>query len=247
MYTVVQADKAAILPDHIPFTDGAVLPYAIEAAVCGLCVQEPGPCMPGVMTPALGMRYPSNQNYSSMAADRVLIVNGASSSVGSMATQIATAAGINVIAISGAQNFELARKSGASQVFDRRDPTLIAKIVEAVQNTELGFVGIFDAISTPENYEQDLAILRNLGGGHLACTHPPPTEDVPSSVKTGMIFAINDVVAPVFRGFVTPALQSGQLKCLPEPTVVGRGLEFVNEALKMSKAGVSATKLVVEL
>lgn len=167
--------------------------------------------------------------------------------VGSMTTQIATAAGINVIAVSGAQNFELARKSGASQVFDRKDPTLIAKIVEAVQSTELDFVGIFDAISTPENYEQDLAILRKLGGGHLACTHPPPTEGVPSSVKTGMIFAVNDVVAPVFKNFVAPALQSGQLKCLPEPTVVGRGLEFVNEALKMSKAGVNATKLVVEL
>lgn len=73
------------------------------------------------------------------------------------------------------------------------------------------------------------------------------TEGVPSSVQTGMIFAVNDVVAPVFRDFVTPALQSGQPKCLPSPTVVGKGLEYVDEALKMSKTGVSATKLVVEL
>jgi hypothetical protein len=37
------------------------------------------------------------------------------------------------------------------------------------------------------------------------------------------------------------------LKCLPPPTVVGKGLEYIDYALKMSKAGISATKLVVEL
>ena len=201
--------------------------------------------MPGVVTPALALPYPSLQPP---PATKVLIVNGASSSVGSMTTQIAAAAGITVLAISGARNFELAKQSGASQVFDRRSASLVDDLVSGVRATGLEFVGIFDAISTPENYEQDLAVLRALGGnGHLACTHPPPTEGVPSGVKTGMIFAVNDVVAPVFREFVTPALVSGLLKCLPAPTVVGKGLEFINEALKRSKAGVSATKLVVEV
>ena len=245
LYTAVQADKAALLPSHIPFTSGAVLPFAIEAAVCALSVQEPGPCMPGVVTPALALPYPSLQPP---PATKVLIVNGASSSVGSMTTQIAAAAGLTVLAISGARNFELAKQSGASQVFDRHSASLVDDLVSGVRATGLEFAGIFDAISTPENYEQDLAVLRALGGnGHLACTHPPPTEGVPSGVKTGMIFAVNDVVAPVFREFVTPALESGLLKCLPAPTVVGKGLEFVNEALKRSKAGVSATKLVVEV
>lgn len=201
--------------------------------------------MPGVVTPALALPYPSLQPPS---ATKVLVVNGASSSVGSMTTQIATAAGITVLAISSARNFEVARQSGASQVFDRHSTSLVDDIVAAVRATGLEFVGIFDAVSTPENYEQDLEILRALGGStHLACTHPPPTEGVPSGVQTGMIFAVNDVVAPVFRDFVTPALESGLLKCIPAPTVVGKGLEFINEALKRSKAGVSATKLVVEL
>jgi hypothetical protein len=118
-----------------------------------------------------------------------------------------------------------------------------------VRASGLEFVGIVDAVSTPENYEQDLAILRALGGEHthLACTHPPPTEGVPSFVQTGMIFAVNDIVGPVFRDFVTPALEGRVLKCLPGPTVVGKGLEFINEALGRSKAGVSGTKLVVEV
>jgi hypothetical protein len=46
---------------------------------------------------------------------------------------------------------------------------------------------------------------------------------------------------------VTTALEIGQLKCLPPPTVVGKGLEYIDKALKMSKAGVSATKVIVEL
>ncbi len=59
-----------------------------------------------------------------------------------------------------------------------------------------------------------------------------------------MIFAVNDVATPVCRDFVTPALKSGKPKCLPLPTIVGKGLEQVNDALKKAKVGVSATKLV---
>ena len=92
----------------------------------------------------------------------------------------------------------------------------------------------------------DLELLEELHGHYLACTHPPP-EKVPAGVQAGMIFAANDVATPVWREYVTPALESGQLKCLPPPNVVGKGLEYINEALKMSKAGVSGTKLVVEL
>ena len=62
-----------------------------------------------------------------------------------------------------------------------------------------------------------------------------------------MIFAVNDVATPVWEDFVTPALQNGRLKCLPPPTVVGKGLESIQTALERMKTGVSATKLVVEL
>ena len=107
-------------------------------------------------------------------------------------------------------------------------------------------MGIFDAIATKETFEVDLAILTQLGGGHLALTHPP-VGHVPDNVKAGMIFAVNDIATPVWEGFATPALESGLLKCLPPPTIVGKGLEYIQEALLRSKTGVSGTKLVVEL
>ncbi|KAK5094194.1 hypothetical protein LTR70_004234 [Exophiala xenobiotica] len=243
LYTVVPVDKAAILPDAIPFTEGVVVPFALEAAVCTLSLKQPGTAMPGVATPALGLPYPSLEPAPS---SKTLVVYGGSSSVGSMTTQLATAAGIKVISIASARNFELCRSCGAVQVFDYHNPSFVEKVAEAVAETGEEFVGIFDAVSTPETYTNDLAILAKLGGGHLACVHPPP-DNVPGNVKAGMIFAVDDVATPVWRDYVTPALQAGKLKCLPPPTIVGKGLEHIQEALKRCEAGVSATKLVVEV
>lgn len=243
LYTAVPADKAAILPDTIPFTEGVVAAFAIEAAVCALSVKEPGTAMPGVSTPALGLPYPTLESASS---NKTLIVYGGSSSVGSMTTQLATAAGIEVISIASERNFGLCKSCGATEVFDYHEPSFIEKVIAAASKPGQEFVGIFDAISTPETYANDFNILNRLGGIHLACVHPPP-ENVPKKIKAGMIFAVNDIATPVWRDYVSPALQSGKLKCLPPPTVVGKGLEFIDEALKKCKAGVSATKLVVEI
>ncbi|KAF2732262.1 GroES-like protein [Polyplosphaeria fusca] len=246
LFTTVPIDKAAILPKSISYTDGVVVPLALEGAVCALSVKTPGIALPGVSTPALGLPYPSLEARVD-SVGRTLVVYGGSSSIGSMTTQLATAAGINVIAISGAHNFDISKQCGAIKVVDRKDTLLVERVVEAV--AEYGqdkFVGIFDAISSPETYADDVAILDKLHGGHLACTHPPPA-NVPANVTAGMIFAVNDVATPVWRNFVTPALESGRLKCLPPPTVVGKGLEHIQDALKKSAAGVSATKLVVKL
>jgi NADPH:quinone reductase-like Zn-dependent oxidoreductase len=164
-----------------------------------------------------------------------------------MATQLATAAGIHVISVVGVHNFNLSKRCGASQVIDHQDPSIVDKVVEAIDRADQDeFVGIFDAISTPETYAHDLAILAKSGGGHLACTHPPPNE-IPVNVKAGMIFAINDIANPVWREYVTPALQNGKIQCLPPPAIVGKGLHRIQDALNKCRAGVSAAKLVVEL
>lgn len=252
LYTVVPANKAAILPSTIPFTDGVVVPFALEAAVCALSVKQPGTALPNVPTPALGLPYPSldTDHTTPSASKKTLIVYGGSSSVGSMATQLATAAGIRVLAIASARNFDLCRACGADAVFDYHEKSFVEDVIKAA--TAAGtegheFVGIFDAVSTPETYTNGLTMLAKLGGGHLACVHPPPTENVPGTVQAGMIFAVDEVATPVWRDYVTPALEAGKLKCLPPPLVVGNGLEFIQEALKKCEAGVSATKLVVEL
>jgi NADPH:quinone reductase-like Zn-dependent oxidoreductase len=245
LYTVVPANKAAILPDSISFKDGVVVPFALEGAVCALSLKVAGVAMPGIPTPALNLPYPS-LSASTPSVGKALVVYGGSSSIGSMVTQVATAAGIHVVSIVGAKNFDFSKRCGAAEMFDYKDSEVVDKVVTAVRKSGHEFVGIFDAIATQASYPHDTAILAQLGGGHLACTHPPPA-DLPDNVTAGMIFAVNDIATPVWRDFVTKALESGKLQCLPPTTVVGKGLEYVQEALDRSKAGVSATKLVVEL
>lgn len=190
----------------------------------------------------MALPYPSLKPVS---LGKTLIVYGGSSSVGSMAIQLAVASGLTVIAIAGVSNFELCRQCGATEIFDYKDPSIVQHVVEAAERFT-NVVGIFDAISEPKTYAHDVEILSAIGGGYLACTHPPPS-DVPSSVTAAMIFSTDDGTHPVWSDFVCQALASGQLKCLPKPEIVGHGLEYIQEALSKLKAGVSATKLLVTL
>jgi D-arabinose 1-dehydrogenase-like Zn-dependent alcohol dehydrogenase len=184
------------------------------------------------------------------SAGKTIVVYGGSSSVGSVTTQLAAAAGIHVITIVSAKNFDLSKRSGAAECFDRKHPFLVDRVVEAVRNSGQDFVGIVDAISIADTITTDLDILDHLGGGHLALTHPHfGKELVPDNVEIGMIWSggVNEITGPVWRAYVGAALGLGKLKCLPPPTIVGKGLEHIEEALKMSKSGISGTKLVVEL
>ncbi|KAJ4990769.1 zinc-binding oxidoreductase [Stagonosporopsis vannaccii] len=253
LYTVLSVDKAAKLPPTISFTDGVVLPLALETAICALHFDRRNPLpefLPGVYTPALALPYPSLKDGILPSTNKTLVVYGGSSSVGSVTTQLAAAAGIHVISIAGVKNFDLSKRSGASECCDHKDPLLVDRVVEAVRKSGNEFIGIVDAISILETIARDLEILEQLGGGHLALTHPHMGEEVVlDSVEIGMVWSggINETSSAVWKAYVGSALQSGKLKCLPPPTVVGKGLGNIQEALKLSKKGVSGTKLVVEL
>ena len=244
-YTIIHASRAAILPPSIPFTDGAVLPFALAAAIAALYTSIPGVALPGVPTPALGLPLPTFPPRPKTGG-KLLIVNGGSSSLGSTTTQLATASGLTVFAICSPANFPLATRSGAQKTFSRTDGTLVDDVVAAVRESGLPLHGIVDAISSPDTYAVDLAILAQLGGGHLACSHPPPAE-VPADVQAGMIFAVGEGGGELWRGWVGRALGEGGLLCLPGAEVVGKGLETVGGGLEKLKEGVSGVKLVVEI
>lgn len=46
--------------------------------------------------------------------------------------------------------------------------------------------------------------------------------------------------------YINPALEQGKLQCLPEPLVIGKGLDAVQKGLDKNKEGVSAKKVVIE-
>ena len=51
----------------------------------------------------------------------------------------------------------------------------------------------------------------------------------------------------LFRTWLPAALADGTMKCQPEPEVVGKGLNNIQNALDELRKGVSAKKLVVEV
>lgn len=65
--------------------------------------------------------------------------------------------------------------------------------------------------------------------------------------KQSFVLGIGDFSVTVWEDFVTKALESGNLKCLPEPKVVGSGLESLQMAFETRNGEVSGQKIVVEL
>jgi hypothetical protein len=65
-------------------------------------------------------------------------------------------------------------------------------------------------------------------------------------VNGGDLFG-SEVGKAVLVDFLPEALKKGSFVPAPEPQVVGRGLECVQEAVDMSVKGISARKLVVSL
>ena len=122
----------------------------------------------------------------------------------------------------------------------------VAAAVKSVGGT---FAGVYDAVSLQDqSYKYVLPILEKLGGGVLATVQPgPDPKDVASNVKCSMILCISPLTHPLWKDYVTKALESGQLKCLPEPAVIGKGLESCQIGMDENKKGVSAKKVVIEL
>jgi hypothetical protein len=71
------------------------------------------------------------------------------------------------------------------------------------------------------------------------------------SVDTKFIFGselmANEVSRVIHEDYLPTALAEGKYILAPEPQVVGKGLEYVQEALDLNKRGVSAKKVVVSL
>lgn len=230
LYSRVPAGNAVALPESIKDADAAVLPLAMDTAIAGL--YAPGP---------IGLPHPA---VDAQATGGVLVVYGGSSSVGVTAIQLAAASGARVVAIASTRNHGLCKTAGASHVFDYKNESLVADVVSAVGKDK--FAGIYDAISTESTFKHDREILEKLGGGPLACTHPAP-EDLPSNVTSKYVFGLGEFSFPLWEGALKDLLAAGKVKPLPEPLIVGRGLESIEAGLEKLGAGVSAQKVVVEL
>ena len=229
LYSRVLAANAALLPSHVSYTQGAVLPLALDTVAGGFYNKD-----------ILALDLPS---LDAKPLDKVVIMYGGSSSVGVAAIQLAVCAGYRVIATASPKNFDLLREAGASDVFDYKSATIAEDIHHAVGKSE--FVGLYNAIGIPESFDVVTPIVQRLGGGIVANTKPPGP--LPEDVKAKFVLGVHDFGFPIWESFVGAALESGKLKALPEAKIVGHGLESLQDAFKIRDGEVSAQKIVVVL
>lgn len=238
-YSAVPAIATAKIPDNMSFNDATVLPLAISTAAAGL--YQPG---------YLELPFPTSSPKDS---GKVIVVWGGSSSVGSTAIQLAVASGVDVITTASKRNHDYAANLGAKGVFDYNSSSVVDDVVKAVKDSGKQFAGIYDSISLPESFKHVFEIAQKLDGSKTIATVLPPPEKVPEGLEPKGVFAITvgtqhkDVGEAVWQKFVPGALEDGSLKPLPEPLIVGKGLESVQKGLDKQREGVSAKKVIIEL
>ncbi|OJJ80958.1 zinc-binding alcohol dehydrogenase family protein [Aspergillus glaucus CBS 516.65] len=236
LYPVAQENATAAIPDSLTFEQAATLPLAVSTASVGLYLPD-----------NLGLPLPSTSPES---IGKTLLVWGAASSVGATAVQLAVASGLRVIATASPANHQFIKDLGASAVFDYRSPTVVNDIVNELRGKEIA--GAYDTISEEATFGPLSAIAEELGG--LPAASVLPYENPSEAFKPKFVTASSIVTVPnekigqaIWEDYVPKALASGQLQGKPDPVVVGHGLDKIQHAFDVQKAGVSGKKIIVTL
>lgn len=263
-YTVVRTNLASPIPDFMSYESACVLPLCLSTAACALFQKN-----------FLGLQRP--EVPAARSNGQTLLVWGGSTSVGSNAVQLAVAAGYEVFATVSPRNFEYVRKLGAAKVWDYKSATVVRDIVAAFGEEErrsAGAVAIGDgsveacieiiaackqgrkfvvqtSVPFPPTMPEGLLGMVGMLFGFLWFNFSVWTKSKRKGVATKFVFGsdlmANEVGELIYKDFLPGALANGEYVAAPEPQVVGKGLEYVQEAMDMHQKGVSARKLVVSL
>jgi NADPH:quinone reductase-like Zn-dependent oxidoreductase len=234
LYTKCRALVVQKIPSNMSFSEGSVLPLAISTAAACLFKKE-----------TLALPLPSSNPCSS---GKSVLVWGGSSSVGATAIQLAVGAGVKVVTVAGKHNLQNVKDLGAT-AFDYKDPKVADHIIAALEGTE--FAGVCDTIGTPDAAAAWIPVYKKLGGRYGSVL--PAPEGLPEGIEGASVFAPSVALADKYVGdvvwakWVPEALEKGTLKPVPEPLVVGKGLDAVQKGYTEQKKGVSFRKVVIEL
>jgi NADPH:quinone reductase-like Zn-dependent oxidoreductase len=221
--------------DDVTFEQAAVIPLGCSTACSGLFQKD-------------FLNLQLHTEPKSKDAGKTLLIWGGASSVGSNAIQLAVAAGYEVITTASPKNFEYVKKLGASQAFDYKSPTvgedLLAAFKGKISAGALDCIGFTAALVCVD-------VVYKSAGDKFVATVKPVSLTPPEGMGIKHIFGVaikdNEVRKGIYEHFMPKALKSGAFVPAPEPLVVGKGLEKVQEAVDLIGKGVSAKKLVVSL
>jgi hypothetical protein len=133
-------------------------------------------------------------------------------------------------------------------VLDYSSATVAEDILSALKGKTLA--GVLDCIgfsATP----QCLEIAQKADGFKFVATtkprFPTPPEGVEIKHIRGDLLVTNSLGKSIYEAFLPKALEAGSYVAAPKPTVIGKGLEHVQDGIHAIMKGVSATKIVVTL
>jgi len=185
----------------------------------------------GLERPLVGSKSP--------ARDEKVLIWGASSSMGALATQIAVDAGYTVVAVASAHNRELVASMGAEHFLDRKTENATTSLVA------LGpYKAVFAAAESAADQLTIGEVLAKQGGGRFLTTMGVrPGVNLPSGVEGFFVQYLDDYMDPnnaeytewFWWGYLENALTGGKLK--PFPTEVKGGLSSVMSAWNALREG----------
>lgn len=234
-YTIVQTNMACEIPDSISFESAAVIPLGYSTAAASL-----------FQNAFLNLQFPTVP--SQKPTGTTLLIWGGASSVGSNAIQLAVAAGYQVITTASPKNFEYVKKLGASEAFDYNSSSVGDDLVQYCKGKTIA--GALDCIGGPASSVCMDVVHKSTGTKFVSTTKqgfPEPPEGVTIKHVFSSTIKDNQVGKAVYEDFLPEALKAGTFVPAPEPLVVGKGLQSVQEAVDLLQKGVSARKVVVSL
>ncbi|ETN38189.1 uncharacterized protein HMPREF1541_06220 [Cyphellophora europaea CBS 101466] len=257
-YIVLRAPHVARVPPHLAPKDAAVLPLGTLTATA--CLFTPTLLDLSLPQDPAGSKSPPNQATSidtSTNTHKLLLVWGASSSVGACGVQLAAQAGYHVVGVASTRNHDMVRACGAHAVFDHSATDIVEQLLSYLsQHAELKVVGALDAISTAHTIGPLCEVLARCGTGDTSmpvrrfiASVVPGAEAFAKrgvAVVTGMSTEVDEARSRRLWAWIEGAVADGRYKCLPRAEVVGQsGLVDVQEGVRRMGVGVSAAKLVV--
>lgn len=244
LFTIAKEAAVAILPDVISYDQASVLPLALSTSTVGLYTST-----------QLALPRPSLDTPKQTG--KTVLIWGGSSSVGSIAIQLAKASGYKVAVTASPRNNDYVKKLGADHIFDYSSKTVVEDILNGLKDEDL--VGAFNVIGGEESGNALVEILsKNKSPSnkkHIATVPPLPSKQQ-EDVKVVMLGSAADIFYDesrkdlarfIWHDFLPKALETGILRPTPEPLLAGEGLESVQKALDTLEAGVSAKKVVVKI
>ncbi|KAI9726274.1 MAG: hypothetical protein M1828_001547 [Chrysothrix sp. TS-e1954] len=235
--TLVPAANAVILPEHVSFAEGALLPMAVLTTWSGLY--------------SIGL---PRDDVLAAAGGKGMIVWGGSSSVGSTVVQTAKILGFTVYAAASEKQHAYVQQLGADRTFEYKQPDVVDQIVKAAKNDGVAINIGYDAVGQWKYSMEVVRQAKSVAQGRVVSA-PPLDDDVPKMEDVDVKFVLApepaDVQAGhfsfVFNEWLQENLASKKLVPSPKVRIYPGGLPKIMDGLAELKAGVSGEKLVLEV